>query len=132
MNKFQENIQYFVVYQNQVFSYNHSRLFVYKDLYSSQFLRNHQLLRTEFQYKVVASFDLDLIKRTSTALNHPNAWQNNLLTLEDKHDSANAEKLSFIYLALCLLSIYEIDKNQSHFYFVSLFFLNFLKKLGIK
>lgn len=94
------------------------------NLYYTQFSKNHDLLRVAFKQQIIEILDFEHLKQ-AYSLYFLNRGAKNC-----EHDSSSDfdENDEIIYVLLCFLSIYEIDKNRSHFEFVHLFTCSFIFK----
>lgn len=95
--------------QTLSFPSSFSKFFEFKREYMTQYSKNHNLLKTNYKTHAQASLDFESFTNVchSIFFLEPNIFR-------DFCESSD----KFIYLIVGLLSIYEIDKNISHFEFV--------------
>lgn len=92
-------------------------LYALKNSYCSQFLKNYELLRKSFKKSKRNSLDFEYLYDEFHSKNFPNE----ILEFQSETDDEKRAKIAYVLIGL--LSIYEVDKNLSHFLFVNFHFL---------
>lgn len=91
-----------------------------------QFSNNHNSLRVYFQRKISSQIYAQFIQEyflfSSEFFVHIEKMAKILETKKPKDEEFD-EYLLMIYVLLCLLAVYEVDHNISHFTFVSIFYV---------
>lgn len=91
-------------------------LYCLKDSYSLQFLKNYDLIRKIFIHEEKKTLDFEYLYDLY------NSWpfSKNIKEINVQDDQKENSKL--VYVLLGLLSVFEVDRNLSHFYFVNIYF----------